>query len=371
MGEKANAFPGASLANFRQYLVFSLVCSLAVGISALTSAASPALAREQWQMQHPPGPAPSGPITNSFLNEAASQVPGTPGYQGGPAGGGQPASFAPGLVAPVNGGGPPVGSENVPGLVGIPQNPYTKRPMMGTPDFVKQMLANRISEGTVLTGVLADDLSSKKSLPGDIFSIVLPDGYAINGIDVVPRNARIVGAVVSVTPAHKQRGVGTPGNLEVGLTTLVFPDGRSIKFRGHIDRNPAHDMKPPKVQNHGFALSNYASSLSSMVGSFTSGIGGVRKLNDRGLDFFLAGGEAVPIRVTSALDLTQMTPPTVGSPINASSPTNNQANNQQNNQGNIQAGNAQTANPALPGGTAPITYPGGPITLPRELPDPF
>jgi hypothetical protein len=103
-----------------------------------------------------------------------------------------------------------------------------------------------------------------------------------------------------------------PGQLEVALTTLVFPDGRSIKVNAFMDRNPAHDLlNAPKVRTNSFDFGDYKRGVSSMLGSFTSGIGAVQRIRNRGPEFSLKAGTLVPVRLNSTIDLTLMSPPTV------------------------------------------------------------
>lgn len=324
--------------------VLSLVICLTASQAGFFT--QPLLAREQWQMQHPSGPAPTGPITagsysNSIIDPNKPQInQGVPGLSGSSNG---PSSFAPGLVAAPN-----------------MQRGNNRMP---PPELIQQIIATRLPAGTVLTGVMADDLSSKKSLPQDLFSIVLTDGYFRNGVEVIPPNSRIVGTVVAVAPAKTLRGVGTPGNLQVGLTTLIFPDGRSCKFSGFIDRNPHHDLlEPPKVRTSSMNWGDYKRDVSSFFGSFGSGLGVVRKARDRGPDFALKAGTLVPIKLSSGLDISRMTAPTVANPVVPA------------------AASSQIPAPALTDPFASGLNTGQPIVksnnggapvLPVDLPDPF
>lgn len=337
----------------RQHSVGLLVLSLLTFLSTV-----PAFAREQWQMQHPQGPAPTGPIDpGSLMNAIYDPTKNT-----------APSSFAPGLVAAPN--------ASVPGLA-TPQNGSNARSnsRMPAPDIIQQIIATRLPAGTVLTGILADDLSSNKSLPQDLFSIVLPDGYFANGVEVIPPNARIVGTVVSVSPSKSMRGVGTPGNLQVGLTTLIFPDGRSCKFSGFIDRNPAHDLlTPPPVRTSSMNFADYKRDVSSFFGSFTSGLGAMRRITDRGPDFSLKAGTMVPVKLSAGLDISRMTAPTVASPLNGAGGNLPPAT-----PGNVNNGGVMSSGLVNPFAAGAANRPPGstgehdaiPSILPVDLPDPF
>lgn len=383
-----------------------------VAACVVASAPFPAAqAREQWQMQQPEGPVPTGPIGKGYgaSNSGGVMVPGMTGIVpnngalpaanfGGNNSPGASGSAVPGLVGGAAGGFGNGAGPGVPGLVNTApyassgkNQGYTPPPRMMhgaaavSPEFIQQFLATQVASGTVLTGVLSDDISSKKSRSGDLFSIVLKDGYYVNGREVIPRGARIVGSVQVVAPAASKRGVGSPGHVDVGLSTLIFPDGRSLPFTGLIERNPAHDMKQqPKVKGAGFGLSDYGRSVGSMFGSFTSGIGAVRRNVNRGKDLLLEEGELIPVRVTRGLDLTKMSPP--------SSTYHGAGGGDENGGGGAISGappavsgfNPLAPSPApqstpglLPG--APPGFAGGtasPIPqtnpyLPKELPDPF
>jgi hypothetical protein len=308
--------------------------------------AGAAMAREPYQMQNPGGPTPTGPVTTGFLNQ-----PGNNPFAGMGTSGGQNGSF-PGM-SPGAGGVPGMGPGGFP--VGG-----------GANNIIQQILSTRIPTGTVMTGTLNDDLSSKKSQTGDLFSIVLNDGFFLNGIEVIPRNARIVGTVVNVMRAGGQHGMGMPGTVEISLTTLVFPDGRSMPFGGNIDHNPAAiQKKPPKVVNSGFGLGSYGQQLTSMFGSFSQNSGYLRSVRNQGPEFDVKSGTLVPIKVTRTLDLTKMVAPLVPPSTTAFGPT-----------GPVLG--PGTASSGMPGGlkadpTAlqfPPTQTGQPV-LPRELPEPF
>ncbi len=348
--EWRQAAPGLRRAGLRSAL---LAMTIMTGLVATSLTATTVNAREQWQMQHPEGAPPTGPVGKGYVPPAPGSVPGLVG-SGQEAGSGMaPGLVAPGLASP-NMGGSDAGLPAYGGKRQIPD------------EVIQQMLVSRIGAGSMLTGVLGDDISSKNSHAGDLFSVVLTDGHSQNGHELIPRGARIIGKVVMAAPAAGQR-TGMSGNVEVGLTTLVFPDGRSTPFTGFIERNPAHTMKkPPTSRGPGMNMSDYTKSVGSMFGSFTSGIGAVRARTNRGKDLLLHEGDVVPVRVTRTIDLTKMSPPTAPPSQPLANPFASSNNNVP---GNIPA-NLPGAAMAPPLYTPNSMNNQAPI-LPKELPDPF
>lgn len=201
------------------------------------------------------------------------------------------------------------GSANSHTQLGMPGTlrPDTHHPP-GSPAFMNQILGSRIPVGTVLTGVIDADLSSKKSKPGDIFAVQLPEGFVNSGIVVVPPGSKIVGTIVNAASAGQMRG-GMPGQLTVGLQSLVFPDGRTTTFHGYIDQNPAHELEDePKSRFSGFNMGDYGKQVKGMLGSFAGGIGWVHNKRMRGKEFEVEAGRTVAVRVNRTIDLTAMTP---------------------------------------------------------------
>lgn len=344
---------------FEAFTVSVGLCSaVVIGALSIGVGASPAHAREQWQMQHPEGAPPTGPVGKGWVPAAPGSVPGLVGSGSSSAGSQSSTGMAPGLLAP--GLGAPSGSD-----AGVPAYGGKRH----IPDeIIQQMLVSRIGAGSMLTGVLGDDISSKSSHSGDLFSVVLVDGHSQNGHELIPRGSRIIGKIVMAAPAAGQR-TAMPGNVEVGLTTLVFPDGRSIAFTGFIERNPAHNMKkPPVSRGPGMSMSDYTASVGSMFGSFTSGIGAIRARTNRGKDILLREGEVVPVRVTRTIDLTKMSPPTAPPSQPLANPFASAPNTSAQVPQSMYAPNGSAAQTNM----APQTnmVPQTPI-LPKELPDPF
>lgn len=166
-------------------------------------------------------------------------------------------------------------------------------------------LGNQIQTGTVLTAILENDLHSGKNANGDSFALTIEDGFATNGNILIPPKSKIIGTVTSTSPAKYSKH-GAPGQINISLQSLVFPDGVTVPFHGFIDGNPNHlPKKSPKHRNHGQDLRDFGQSVSSMFGSFTSGFNFVHARRNRGVDFVLEKGEAIPVRLTRALQIPQ------------------------------------------------------------------
>jgi hypothetical protein len=174
-----------------------------------------------------------------------------------------------------------------------------------TSDFWQQQLSNRIAAGTVLSGILEDNLSSLKSKRGDIFSIRLQDGFAVNGNQIVPPNSRIVGTVTDVVSAKSYRQ-GAPGTLSVSLQSLVLPDGRNIPFFGFIVWDPT--MAKHQPSKNGKPVSDTVNKIDRMGTGLLGTIGarvGIAvarpRMFDPGEEFAIDKGEVLPVRLNKAL----------------------------------------------------------------------
>ncbi len=179
-------------------------------------------------------------------------------------------------------------------------------PQMNT-DFWKGQhpgFVNCVQPGVVLTGILENEIGSDESKPGDTFAITLEEGFVQNGMQVIPQGSKIVGSVTSVMPAKSQRH-GMPGQISVSLQALVLPDGNHLPFSGFIASNPNHAFKnPPKQRNGGFDLKDTGSHVAAMMTGFTGGLGGYMYKNRyRGQEFYIDKGEALPIRLNRTLTM--------------------------------------------------------------------
>jgi hypothetical protein len=241
-------------------------------------------------------------------------------------------------------------------------------PRANPQDFWKGQLANRIPAGTVLSGILQQDLASHKTQRGEIFEILLQDGFAVNGNMVVPPHTKIVGTVIAAMPAamHKH---GNPGRLQIALQAMVFPNGQSVPFFGFIDQNSNMDpAKEQKTEGPGHKIKDWGNSLNAFATQFGGGIGANMARRHRGAEFKLEKGELVPVRLNRSLDV----PPNATAPVMAG--------------GGMQPGQQQYAQqPSVPGlavpdpqAPAPLADdPNGVFSQPvnprplNDLPDPF
>ena len=196
------------------------------------------------------------------------------------------------------------------------------------PDFWKGQMAHRVPAGTVLTTILEDNLNSGKNKQGDTFTLTLQDGFIVDTKVLVPANSKIIGSIIAVKSAKKQR-MGMPGQMDISLQSLVFPDGRHLPIFANVDSNPNHAISgPPKKRHAGAAIADYGDSLKAMAFSFVTGPGFMMNKLNRGLEFQVDKGEAIPIRLTRSLEVPD--PPAgviaqpsngngFGAPVNANS----------------------------------------------------
>ncbi|CAN5605154.1 hypothetical protein BH10CYA1_BH10CYA1_11840 [soil metagenome] len=193
--------------------------------------------------------------------------------------------------------------------------PAGMRPIQAfTADFFKQATTTRLAAGTVLTGILEDDLSSGNNHVGDVFSIRLEHGFSSNGVVIIPPQSKVLGSIISVKPARTQK-FGAPGAMDVSLQAIVFPDGRSARVYGFVEHNPAMDLK--HKNGTGSAMSGPISSMKASALSVLAGINQKTNLpismpNMRtGLEFTLTKGELLPVRLNRTCDLSNMAAPPV------------------------------------------------------------
>ena len=200
-----------------------------------------------------------------------------------------------------------------------------------TPDFWQGAgsgSSNYLQPGSVLTGILQDKLSSKTSKAGDIFTIALPDGYTNGNCQLIAGGSKIVGVVVSATPA-KLLAHGQPGRVELSLQTLVLPDGRSSPIYATIERNPNLDFaEDPSKRKKNPSLVQYAQSLKGTAYALVNSVSG-RAIGmpfmypgRTGKEFVLEPGVLLPIRLSRTLDLKALAQQPAVDLLNSALPTN-------------------------------------------------
>ncbi len=214
---------------------------------------------------------------------------------------------------------PPGGA--VPGLTsGVPQGSALTPPpvaggnMMGLvpkfdPSIFQQMQASRVMPGTVLTGILESEVSSKNSKSGDIFFIRLEDGYINNGVQLVPPQSKILGTVTTSISSKTRKGAA-PGSVSIALQTLILPDGRTLPFTGFIQHNPQDDASNQSSRNPMGTAGKYAKQTGYGAMNFvTRRVGFPMYMPNLGAELTLKQGEVLPIRLNGPIDISKATLP--------------------------------------------------------------
>jgi hypothetical protein len=187
-----------------------------------------------------------------------------------------------------------------------------KNPANFWTSFANASSKNLINTSTVFTGVLQEDISSKKSKAGDIFSIMLPEDYTVNDKILIPKYSKFVGTIVTAAPAGKAKR-GNPGNLQISMQTLVSPDGTSVPVNAFIDYNPNDTAKINVSKSRGVPVGEWSKSAVYSLHYAAGGLGSRLGLpffykgqTGSGLDFVLIKGELLPVRLTQPLDVTPL-----------------------------------------------------------------
>lgn len=193
---------------------------------------------------------------------------------------------------------PPVAGGNMMGLV----------PKFD-PAMFRQMQASRVMPGTVLTGILENEVSSKNSKSGDIFFIRLEDGYMSNGVQLVPPQSKILGTVTSSVSSKTRKGA-QPGSVSIALQTLILPDGRTLPFQGFIQHNPQDDASNQSNRNPAGTAGKYLKQTGYGAMNFvTRRVGFPMYMPNYGSELTLKQGEVLPIRLNGPIDITKATMP--------------------------------------------------------------
>ena len=181
---------------------------------------------------------------------------------------------------------------------------------------------NVISANTVLTGVLQEDISSKKSKTGDIFSIMLPEDYIVNDRTLIPQYAKFVGTIVSAAPTTSHHH-GNPGTVEISIQTLVAPNGTSVPVEAFIEYDP-NQTKANVAKSRGIPAGEWGKSaiysLHYLAGSFGGRMGVpilYKGQTGKGKDLSLSEGDLLAVKLTQPLDVTPFI--SVAKPLNTQS----------------------------------------------------
>lgn len=218
-----------------------------------------------------------------------------------------------------------------------------------TPDFLQKLQASNLPSGTVLTGILEDTISSKKSKAGDIFAIRLEDGYTLNGVEVIPKQSKILGSVSSVLSSRTRHGA-QPGTLTISLQTLIFPDGRTTPFWGFIEHNPLQDNTNQSGNHIKSKAAGYGRMATFGTANFITSKVGYRMLPPNfGKELELQKGEVLPVKTNRTMDLSKMNAPVQTSAMPPG------AVNGMYQQGNFPPGMSPISNPNCAPGLPPYT----------------
>jgi hypothetical protein len=90
-----------------------------------------------------------------------------------------------------------------------------------------------ITAGTLLSVRLLETLSSDKVKPGDTFRATLDKPFAVDGLVIAERGARVEGRVVESQEAGRIKGVS---NLAIQLVRLNTSDGQRLAIQTDVFR---------------------------------------------------------------------------------------------------------------------------------------
>ncbi len=232
-------------------------------------------------------------------------------------------------------------------------NPYTNHfAGMEMPKFKSDFWTNAprppqhagqhiVDANTVLTGILQEDVSSKTSKPGDVFSILLADDYVVNDQVLIPKNSRFVGSVLAAAPAKKNLN-GMPGNLQVSIQAIVNSVGVSVPVKAFIEYDPSQHTKIDTKKSRGVPVGEWAKSAQYAVHYTAGSIGsrlGIPLLykgqTGGGSDLSVPKGELIPVKLSEALDTTPLLTPANQQNTQQNGPGNGQLNPQSSWQSNV------------------------------------
>jgi hypothetical protein len=110
-----------------------------------------------------------------------------------------------------------------------------------------------IPAGTLITVRLAEEISSDKNQPGDVFSATLDQPLVAGGFAIAERGAHVEGRIIEAQPAGRVKGVS---ELAVQLTKLHTSDGQdvSISTEKFVREGPTSHASDAKKVGAGAAL---------------------------------------------------------------------------------------------------------------------
>jgi hypothetical protein len=84
-----------------------------------------------------------------------------------------------------------------------------------------------LSEGTVITVQLLQDISSKTANTGDVLDFETSEQIIVNNNILVPKGEKVTG---KVTDSERAKGLGKSGTLKFSIDFLSLADGKIIKL---------------------------------------------------------------------------------------------------------------------------------------------
>ena len=91
-----------------------------------------------------------------------------------------------------------------------------------------------LQEGTMIRAALTQDISGKEVSIGQAVDFVLSEDVTLNDKIIVPKGARIIGAV---TEAERSKALGKKGKLAFSIDYLYLGNGKIVKLRGQTEKN--------------------------------------------------------------------------------------------------------------------------------------
>jgi hypothetical protein len=134
-------------------------------------------------------------------------------------------------------------------LIGCGQNPQAnEKPNTATdkPGLLSRIFDSTkpitVPEGTDLTVVLDESISTASNRSGDTFQATLTTPIVVNGKTVIPQDARVTGHIVEAVPSGRLKGVAkldlTLDSIEVnGKSYDIATDDEDRSGKNHNKRN--------------------------------------------------------------------------------------------------------------------------------------
>ena len=169
-----------------------------------------------------------------------------------------------------------------------------------------------IEAGTVIHVILEEDLSSKKNLPGDVFSASLDRELISGGFVIAESGSRVEGRVVEASEGGRVKG---RASLALQLTRFWSADGQEVailtdSFIKHGDREEMKDAaKVGAAASIGALIGAIAGGgTGAAIGAAAGGAAGTGAvLGTRGAPAELRAETRIPFRLNAPVALTEAT----------------------------------------------------------------